>query len=205
MAAKPAPSATFQELQAALETFDGCALRTTATSLVLRDGNPQSGLVLIGEAPSDDDDREGRPFSGPGGQVLDRVFGSIGLDRTQMMLTMLVPWRPPGKRSPSTSEIQACLPFLWQHLAIVRPRRLVLFGGLVTRALGLGADNIARLRGRWTEITAPDVGSIAVLPMRPVELSLKTALHKRELWADLLSLRMAIGPAGKGDSGDHAK
>ena len=188
----PAQARTLEELRAALLAFDGCGLRVTAKSLALADGNPQAGLVLVGEAPSDDDDRTGRPFSGPGGAQLDAVFASVGLDRTAMLLTMLVPWRTPGKRPPNPSEVTACLPFHLHHLRLLRPRRLVLFGGTVTRALGLGPEPIGRLRGTWRPVEVPGLGPVPALPLRPVESALKSAASKQELWHDLLMLKSTL-------------
>lgn len=201
----PSQAATVEELRAALAAFDGCALRTTAKSFAFADGTASSGLVLIGEAPSDDDDREGRPFSGPGGAQLDRVFASVGLDRTGMLLTLLVPWRPPGKRAPSPAEIAACLPFLHRHLALLGPRRLVLFGGGVTRALGLGTEPIGRLRGVWRDVAIPGLGTVPALPMRPIDSALKSAPFKQELWHDLLSLRAALHKDGESRAAQVSK
>ena len=196
-AALAARASSVDELRALLAGFEGCPLRFTAKSLAFADGNPVAGLVVVGEAPSDDDDREGRPFSGPGGAQFDRVFGSAGLDRSQMGLTFLVPWRPPGKRPPSSSEIASCLPFLQRYLAILRSRRLLLLGGSVTRALGLGTDPIGRLRGTWRHVTVPGLGSVPALPMRPVEAALKSPGSKREMWSDLMTLRAALEEDGQ--------
>lgn len=196
----PGPeAATIEELRAALAAFDGCPLRATSKSLAFADGNPAAGLVLIGEAPSDDDDREGRPFSGAAGAQLDRVFASVDLDRSKMLLTLVVPWRVPGgKRPPSQAEVAACLPFLLRHLALLRPQRLVLFGGGATRALGLGTEPIGKLRGTWRDVVVPGLGNVPALPMRPVEYALKSASSKQELWRDLITLRAALHEMGQG-------
>ncbi len=146
---------TLAELRAALAGFDGCALSATATNLVFADGNPESGLMLVGEGPGAEEDRAGRPFVGPSGQLLDRMLASIGLDRTQCLITNLIPWRPPGNRNPTDSEVLICLPFLLRHIALVRPRRLVLLGALASRAVLGGSAGITRLRGKWTEANIP--------------------------------------------------
>jgi DNA polymerase len=171
--AEPA-AANLAALHAELQAFDGCALRATAMSTVQPDGNPQAGLVLIGDAPGSDDDRSGRAFSGAAGQTLDRVFASIGLDRSAMLLAPLVPWRPPGNRPLSEAEIQTCLPFLRRMLTLVRPRRLVLLGGGPVRALTGNADPIRKLRGHW------------------LEALIRSAATKRDVWSDLLQLRRAL-------------
>ena len=124
------------ELREALAAFDGCALSATATNLVFADGNPDAGLVLIGEAPGAEEDRAGLPFVGPSGQLLDAMLASIGLDRGKAMIVNVLPWRPPGNRTPTDEEISLCLPFLLRHLALVEARRLVLLGALATRAIG---------------------------------------------------------------------
>src|SRR6185436_4801488 len=103
---------TLDELKAALAAFEGCALKTTATNLVFADGNPKARLMLVGEAPGEDEDRQGLPFVGKSGKLLDQMLACIGLDRTQVYITNILPWRPPGNRKPNPNEIQACLPFV---------------------------------------------------------------------------------------------
>ena len=174
------------ELRAALAAFDGCALRDTATNLVFADGNPQADLMLIGEAPGADEDRAGLPFVGVSGRLLDRMLASVGLDRTQVLITNILPWRPPGNRAPSDSEIAACLPFLLRHVALVRPRHLVLLGATATRALTGSPAGIRRLRGTWREVVIPDLPHpLPALPTYHPAYLLRTPGAKRESWADL--------------------
>lgn len=184
---------TLAELDAALDAFDGCPLRATATTTVLPAGNPDAGLVLIGEAPGAEDDRSGTAFSGPPGALLDRMLASIGLDRTGILLTTLVPWRPPGNRAPTESEVQACLPFLLRRLQLVRPRRLVLLGSLPAKALAGSTDGIRRLRGRWRRVELPGLEApVAVLPMLPLDQVMRTPASKQASWTDLITLRLAL-------------
>jgi uracil-DNA glycosylase family 4 len=186
---------TLEALYAELDAFTGCPLRATATHTVRPDGNRAAGLVVIGDAPGSDDDRSGRAFSGAPGQLLDRVLGSIGLDRQAMLLTTLVPWRPPGNRPLSEAEIQACLPFLHRLLALVRPQRLLLLGAAPVRTLTGQNEPIRRLRGRWTEVQIPEAQvPIAALPLPPLDQWLRSATTKRDLWADLRRLRRAVTP-----------
>ena len=152
-------AASLDALHAALQTFNGSALRTTATTTVRPDGHPAAGLVLIGDAPGADDDRSGRAFSGPQGALLDRVLRSIGLDRSGLLLTFVSPWRPPGNRPLTEAEVQACLPFLLRLLELVQPHRLVLLGAVPVRALTGATDPIRRLRGRWLAGHSPGQGS----------------------------------------------
>jgi len=184
---------TLDELHAALDAFDGCPLRAMATATVRPHGNPAARLVLVAEAPGADDDRAGTAFAGPPGQALDRVLRSIGLDRSAMLLTHLVPWRPPGGRAPTEAEVQSCLPFLLRLLHLVRPDRLVLLGAAPARALTGSSDSIRRLRGRWLEATLPGgPAPIPALPMLPWDQWLRTPAAKRDCWADLLALRQSL-------------
>ena len=181
------------ELRAALAAFDGCALATTATNLVFADGNPDSGLMLVGEGPGAEEDRAGKPFVGPSGQLLDRMLASIGLDRSRCLITNLIPWRPPGNRNPTDSEVLICLPFLLRHIALVRPRRLVLLRALATRAILGGNAGIRRLRGRWVQASIPGIDQpVAALPMLHPAYLLRTPGAKRDAWADLVLLRRTL-------------
>jgi uracil-DNA glycosylase len=188
-----AAARTREELRAALARFDGCALSATATNLVFSDGNPDSGLMLVGEGPGAEEDRAGKPFVGPSGQLLDRMLASIGLDRTQYLITNLIPWRPPGNRNPTDSEVLICLPFLLRHIALVRPRRLVLLGALASRAVLGGSTGITKLRGKWLETAIPDLPTpVPALPMLHPAYLLRTPGAKRDAWADLLLLRRTL-------------
>ncbi len=186
-------AASREELRAALAGFDGCALAATATNLVFSDGNPDAGLVLIGEAPGAEEDRTGLPFVGAAGQLLDAMLASIGLDREKALILNVLPWRPPGNRTPSDEEMTICLPFLLRHLALVRPLRLVLLGALSTRALTGRSEGIRRLRGRWMEVSVPGLEKpVPALPTYHPAYLLRTQAAKREAWADLLMLRRAL-------------
>jgi len=188
-----AAARTLVELRAALAAFDGCPLAATATNLVFADGNPDAGLMLVGEGPGAEEDRIGKPFVGPSGQLLDRMLASIGLDRTRLLITNLIPWRPPGNRNPTDSEALTCLPFLLRHIALVGPRRLVLLGGLATRAVTGSAVGIRRMRGRWIDVTIPDLPDpVPTLPMLHPAYLLRTAGAKREAWADLILLQRSL-------------
>ena len=202
-ATRPAPpsearpqAGDLEALHQELDAFGGCALRTTAIHTVRPDGNPAAALLVIGDAPGSDDDRSGRAFSGQAGAVLDRVMGSVGLDRRQMLLTTLVPWRPPGNRPVSEPEIQACLPFVHRLLALVRPQRLLLLGAAPARALAGSTDPIRRLRGRWLDVRIVEADvTIPALCMPPVEQWLRSAASKQEVWSDLIQLRLATTTA----------
>jgi uracil-DNA glycosylase len=186
-------ASTREELRAALAAFDGCPLKATATNLVFADGNPDAGLMLIGEGPGAEEDRAGLPFVGPSGKFLDRMLASIGLDRTRYLITNVIPWRPPGNRNPTDNEVLTCLPFLLRHIALVRPRRLVLLGKMAMRAVTGTSDGIRRMRGRWIPVTIPGLDApIPALPTLHPAYLLRTAGAKRDAWADLLLLRRSL-------------
>ncbi|MCB5943328.1 uracil-DNA glycosylase family protein [Acidocella sp. KAb 2-4] len=183
---------TLAALEAAMRGFTGCALRDTATQLVFADGADDARLIIVGEAPGAEEDRAGKPFVGPAGQLLDRMLASIGLDRTQVRIINTVPWRPPGNRTPSEAEIALCLPFLHRQIALVAPRGLLALGAVAAKALlpAEGGLGIRRLRGTWRE--AQIAGLPAALPClatyHPAYL-LRTPAAKAEAWRDLLSVK----------------
>lgn len=199
VALRPAPApasinvdaGSLEALHDALRAFTGCPLRATATHTVRPSGNPASGLLLVGEAPSADDDRTGHAFSGQPGQVLDRVLGSAGLDRTRVFLTTLVPWRPPGSRPPTEAEVQACLPFLMRLIALVQPARIVLLGAGPVRAFLGASDGVRKLRGKWQDAVVNGT-VLPALPMLPLDQWLRSPTAKRDTWTDLLTLRAAL-------------
>ena len=184
---------TLEDLRAALGGFDGCPLSATATNLVFNDGNPETELMLIGEGPGADEDRAGKPFVGKSGQLLDRMLASIGLDRTKCLITNVVFWRPPGNRTPTDAEVQACLPFLHRQIALVRPKRLVLVGGLSAKALTGNPAGILRSRGKWVQVQVPGLAApLPALPTLHPAYLLRTPGAKREAWADLVLLRRTL-------------
>lgn len=183
---------SLDELEAAMRDFSGCALRDTATQLVFADGAADAKLVIIGEAPGGEEDRAGKPFIGPAGQLLDRMLGSIGLDRTKVRIINTVPWRPPGNRTPTEAEIALCLPFLHRQIALVSPAGLLILGAVAAKAL-LGAEaqpGIRRLRGQWRQVRIEGLPSpLPCLPSYHPAYLLRTPLAKRDSWHDMLQLR----------------
>src|SRR5256714_8819476 len=144
-------AATLEELRAMLARFEGCALRTTATQLVFADGNPQARVMFVGEAPGRDEDIQGLPFVGRSGQLLDRMLGAIGLDRTSVYIANVVPWRPPGNRTPTPQETAACRPFIERQIALADPDFLICLGGPAAAELMANREGILKFRGRWHE------------------------------------------------------
>ena len=180
-------------LAALVAGFDGCGLKRTATNTVFADGNPAAPVMIVGEGPGADEDRIGRPFVGRAGQLLDKMLAAIGLDRQGVLITNVVYWRPPGNRTPTTAEIASCLPFVLRHIALVRPKILVLAGGTATGALLPWGQGITRLRGRWFDLEIPGLAEpVPTLPMFHPSFLLRTPERKREAWRDLLALRARL-------------
>ncbi len=191
-ASAAAGAADLVSLHAALDRFDACPLRGTASLTVAPSGNPDAGLVLVAEAPGPEDDRAGQAFSGEAGGQLDRILLSAGLSRDRLLLALLVPWRPPGGRAPNEAELALCLPFLHRLLVLTRPRRLVLLGASPLRALVGDENGRRRPRGKWTEAVIPGLTvPIPALPMLPPDQWLNSPSNKQATWADLLSLHSA--------------
>jgi DNA polymerase len=184
---------TVVELAARVAAFDGCSLKSTATNTVFADGNPTAPVMIIGEAPGAEEDRTGRPFVGRAGQLLDRMLAAIGLDRSGVLITNVIYWRPPGNRTPTAAEIAACLPFVLRHVALVRPKILVLAGATAAGALLPETQGITRLRGRWFDLAVPGLDRpVPTLPMFHPSFLLRAPERKREAWHDLLALRAKL-------------
>jgi uracil-DNA glycosylase len=187
---------TIEALGALVAAFDGCPLKRTATSTVFIDGNPAAPVMIVGEAPGAEEDRIGRPFVGRAGQLLDRMLAAIGLDRTGVQVTNIIYWRPPGNRKPTSAEIAACLPFVLRHIALARPRVLVLAGGTAASALLPLSEGITRLRGRWFDLAVPGLDRpVPTLPMFHPAFLLRTPERKREAWRDLLAVKARLDAA----------
>ena len=192
--AAAAAADTLDALRDAVMAFDGCALKKTATNTVFADGVPQGGLMLIGEAPGADEDRLGKPFVGVSGQLLDRMLAAIGRSRqTDAYITNVLFWRPPGNRKPTESEIAICRPFVERHIALVRPRLLVLVGGTASAAMLPGSLGITRLRGQWLSLGVNGLSEpVQAIAMYHPSFLLRSPERKREAWADLLSIKSRL-------------
>ncbi len=176
------------ELRDALAGFDLCPLRATAANLVFADGNPESGLMLIGEAPGADEDRQGLPFVGVSGKLLDRMLAAIGRDRSSAYITNTIFWRPPGNRTPTPLESELCVPFLERHIELVKPKMLVLLGKQSATVVLETTEGITRLRGKWKRYTRDGL-DVPVMPTYHPAYLLRHAPAKREAWRDLLDVK----------------
>jgi DNA polymerase len=194
MAARTAAKSaqTLDELRAILEKFDGCALKATATKTVFADGNPKSRLMLVGEAPGRDEDIEGLPFVGRSGKLLDLMLKAIGLDRTSVYIANIVPWRPPGNRTPTPQETAICLPFILRQIELADPDILVCLGGPSAQTLLGIKDGITKTRGRWFTFNSGKRDIRAIATFHPAFL-LRSPLQKRFAWRDFLAIKKALG------------
>ncbi len=189
---------TLDELRQAIAGFEGLAIRKTATNMVFADGNPAAPIMVIGEAPGADEDKQGKPFVGVSGQLLDRMFAAIGHSRASenpeksLYISNILNWRPPGNRTPSAAEIDVCLPFIERHIALAKPKLIVFMGGVATKALLNTDEGITRLRGKWKTYAplTPDMGGVDIpcMPTYHPSFLLRTPARKREAWVDLLLL-----------------
>lgn len=188
--ADAAAAADLTALAAAVRAFEGCPLKRTATNTVFADGVPGAPLMIIGEAPGADEDRVGLPFVGRSGQLLDRMLATIGFSRkTNAYITNILFWRPPGNRTPTGDEITACLPFVWRHIALGRPRVVLLSGGTAAATILARKDGITRLRGKWFELSVPGLDTtVPTLATYHPSFLLRSPERKAEAWRDLLSL-----------------
>jgi len=196
MAAREAAAGAraLQELRATLERFEGCNLRFTATNLVFADGNPESRVMFVGEAPGMEEDLQGLPFVGRSGKLLDRMIAAIGLDRQSAYIANVVPWRPPGNRTPTPQETEICRPFIERQIALANPDFLIMLGGASAKQLLQTTEGILRLRGQWRSYDTGLRKIRAMATLHPAYL-LRQPLQKKLAWRDLLALKGAMaGP-----------
>jgi DNA polymerase len=187
-AANIAEARTLAELEALVASFDGCALKRTAKSLCFARGREGARIMLIGEAPGRDEDLQGKPFVGRAGQMLDRMLEAIGLSEEHVYITNTVYWRPPGNRTPTPEEVEACAPFLARQIELLAPQVLVLLGGAAAKNILGVAEGITRLRGKWLNYPCGgrDIATLATL--HPAYL-LRNPEHKGLVWRDLLAVK----------------
>ena len=184
-------AADLAALKAVVESFDGCNLKFTARSTVFADGNPQARIMLIGEAPGRDEDEQGLPFVGRSGQLLDKMLAAIGLDRTKVYITNVLPWRPPGNRTPTSAETDICLPFVERHIELVAPDLLVFVGGSSAKTMLRTTTGIMSLRGKWQQVSIGGREIPAMPCLHPAYL-LRTPNHKALAWRDLLAIQAKL-------------
>jgi uracil-DNA glycosylase family 4 len=185
-------ASSLEELRRIMLDFDGCNLKTTAKGLVFADGNPEADLMLVGEAPGRDEDIEGLPFVGRSGQLLDRILAAIGRDRNSAYIANVIPWRPPGNRTPTPHETEICRPFIERQIELANPKVLVTLGGPSANVI-LGATvGIMKLRGNWREHVTPGGKHIPAMPTLHPAYLLRNPAHKKFAWRDFLEVRARL-------------
>lgn len=193
-AARHAPD--LAALEAALAAFDGCPLKKTAKNMCFARGRPRTGLMLIGEAPGRDEDLQGQPFVGRAGQLLDKMLAAIGVGPDDVYITNVVYWRPPGNRTPTPQEVQACQPFLERQIELVEPQVLVLLGGAAAKQVLGTEEGIMKLRGKWKSYESAGRVIRTMATLHPAYL-LRNPAAKRHAWRDLLMVKTALAEARK--------
>ncbi|MER9254299.1 uracil-DNA glycosylase [Mesorhizobium sp. M0598] len=189
-------AASLDELRQHMAAFNGCNLKFTAKNLVFADGNPTAAVMLVGEAPGRDEDIEGLPFVGRSGRLLDRMLAAIGLDRTSAYIANVIPWRPPGNRTPTPHETEICRPFIERQIELVNPKVLVNLGGPSAKTLLNTSEGILRLRGNWRVHMTPSGVAIPAMPTLHPAYLLRTPAHKKLAWRDFLEVMAKLRALG---------
>jgi len=187
--AAAASAHTLGELEAAIRAFEGCTLKRLAKNTVFADGVAGAPVMVVGEAPGEDEDRMGKPFVGVSGQLMDRMFAAIGMSRERdLYITNILPWRPPGNRTPSLGDSAICVAFARRHVELARPKILVLAGGVAAKNMLETEQGITRLRGKWFDYTLSDGTRIPTMPLYHPAYLLRTPGGKRQAWMDLIAV-----------------
>jgi len=187
---------TLEALKAAVEAFEGSALKRAATNTVFADGTPSGRVMFIGEAPGRDEDRIGKPFVGRAGQLLDKMLASIDLDRNRnCYITNVINWRPPDNRDPSPEEAAICLPFLRRHIELANPGIIILLGAVAARHVMGVTEGIMKTRGRWLEYRVGDA-MVPVMPTLHPAYLLRQPAHKKLAWRDLQAVASRMEALG---------
>ena len=188
---------TLEELRDILDGFDGCNLKFTAKQTVFSDGNPRAPLMLVGEAPGRDEDIKGKPFVGRSGQLLDRMLAAIGIERASgAYIANVIPWRPPGNRTPTPLETEICRPFIERQIELVNPRVLVTLGGPSAKVVLNATDGVLKLRGKWQAHTTASGVEIPAMPTLHPAYLLRNPAHKKLAWRDFLEIRAKLDTLG---------
>lgn len=183
---------SLDELRKIVDNFEGCSLKFSANSTVFGDGNFNADVMLIGEAPGADEDRMGKPFVGRSGQLLKKMLNAIGLKRQDCYITNILPWRPPGNRTPTDGEIAVCLPFLMRQIEFVKPKIIFLLGASAANAVLGNSDSISSMRGKMLELCLNDGTKIQVIASFHPAYLLRNSTQKSKSWSDLLRLQRYI-------------
>ena len=184
---------TLEELKNAMHEFTGCALKKSALNTVFCDGNPKADIMLIGEAPGADEDAQGLPFVGQSGQLLNKIFLAAGLGRDKLYISNILPWRPPGNRTPTNDEIAICLPFIEQHIHLVKPKLLVFLGGVSAKTLLETNEGITKLRGSFHEYKTRYGDIIPCFATYHPAYLMRSPGQKAQVWHDMIKIKQHLG------------
>ena len=182
---------TLKDLQYFIENYDECELLETARSTVFCDGNVDAEIMLVGEAPGNQEDIEGKPFVGKSGQLLDKILETININRTNCYISNIIPWRPPGNRNPTAEEISMCLPFIKKHIELVNPKILLLVGSISSKSILNKNLGITKLRGEWHIYKDGNV-EIPALPIFHPAYLLRRPNNKSYVMRDILLFKRKI-------------
>jgi len=177
-------------LKKVIQEFDAGEISDHARQAVFSRGNPKADIMVIGEAPGRDEDIQGKPFVGKSGQLLDKIFASIGLNEDTLYITNVINWRPPGNRNPTPEEITMCRPFIDKHMELIAPKIIILVGGVSFSAL-TGKTGIMKNRGQWTSLNIAGK-DVPTLPIYHPAFLLRQPSLKKDAWHDMLSLRAKL-------------
>ena len=181
--------ATLADLREAMKNVD-ISLRDCAMNMVFGVGNERANILLLGEAPGAEEDRQGVPFVGQSGQLLDKILATVGLDRTKVYITNILPWRPPGNRTPTTQEVSMFRPYVLKHISLINPKVVVCLGGTAAKALLQTNQSMTQMRGKWIKIDGIDA---EILPTFHPAYLLRSPSQKREAWIDFLMIKNKAG------------
>ena len=182
-----------KELEFFLNTYSHCDLRHRAKKTVIGDGNSKADIMLIGEAPGAEEDKIGKPFVGAAGQLLNKMLAAIKLERDNVYITNVIPWRPPNNRTPSNEEILQCLPFVQRHIELINPKFILLLGSTATKAILSTSLSIAKLRGNWHDYKSFNLNNtIQCLATYHPAFLLRSPNYKKQSWEDLQVFQQKI-------------
>ena len=185
-------SKTLEQLAKEIENFEGCSLKLTAKNTVFGVGNENSRIMLIGEAPGADEDRQGVPFVGRCGKLLDLSLQAMGLKREDCFITNILPWRPPGNRNPTDAEVALCVPFVKKQIDLINPDCIIILGAVAANAVMESNDPISKIRGRWIGYVSESGKNINVMPTFHPSYLLRNPLAKAKFWSDMLKVKSKL-------------
>lgn len=177
-----------QKLREEINQIKNCKLKENASNLVFSDGNPDSKVMIIGEGPGANEDKEGFPFVGRAGQLLDKMLNAINLNRERVYITNVVNYRPPENRKPTEKEVERYLPYLKKHIEIIRPKIILLLGSTAMNAILSNTEVISKMRGKWHEIEVNNLKIYSIVSFHPAYL-LRQPDQKKFSWIDLKMIR----------------